>query len=145
MYKKILVPVDGSKQSYNAVHLAGLVGAASGASLTLVHVRKPVPEVITDMVTRDKLMELPQKREEEAIFECCGEILGGYGVKAGSKSIVSENVAESIVKECRSGAYDAIVIGHRGRRELKQLLLGSVANGVMVEAPCTTIMVHAPE
>lgn len=145
MYKKILVPVDESEQSYSAVNLAGLIGAATGASLTLVHVRKPVPEVITDMVTRDKLMELPEKRKESAIFGRCGEILSGHGVKAGSKSIVSENVAESIVRECRSGAYDAIVIGHRGRRELKQLLLGSVANGVLREAPCTTIMVHAPE
>ena len=144
MYKKILIPVDDSEQSYSAVRTAGLIGVAVGASLTLLHVRRPAPEVITDMVTRDRLLELPEIEREEALFRRCGEILGEYGVKADTRSVVSENVAESIIGECRTGNYDAIVMGHRGRRQLKRLLMGSVAHGVLMEAPCTTIMVHQP-
>lgn len=144
MYKKILVPVDETEQSYSAVSLAGLIGAACGATLTLFHVRKHQPAVITDMVTRDRLLELPEIRKEEAIFRRCDQMLGECGVKADRKSVESDNVAECIVNECRSGGYDAIVMGHRGHRRLKMLLMGSVANGVLVETRCTTIMVHVP-
>jgi nucleotide-binding universal stress UspA family protein len=144
VYKKILVPVDETEQSYSAVSLAGLIAAACGAALTLFHVRKHQPEVITDMVTRDRLLELPEIKREEATFKRCEQILGSCGMRAERKSVESENVAESIVNECRSGGYDAIVMGHRGRKHLKMLLLGSVANGVLVEARCTTIMVHVP-
>lgn len=144
MYKKILVPVDETEQSYSAVSLAGLIGAACGTALTLFHVRKHQPEVITDMVTRDRLLELPEIRKEEAIFRRCDQLLGECGLKADKKSVESDNVAECILNECRSGGYDAIVMGHRGRRRLKMLLMGSVAHGVLVEARCTTIMVHVP-
>ena len=107
--------------------------------------RKPVPEVITDMVTRDKLFELPEKEREAALFQRCREALEEYGVKADARTIVSENVAEAIIGEASAGKYDTIVMGHRGRRHLKQLLMGSVAHGVLVESRCTTIMVHQPE
>jgi nucleotide-binding universal stress UspA family protein len=53
-------------------------------------------------------------------------------------------VAGTIIRECGTGKYDVIVMGHRGRSQLKQLMLGSVANGVLVEAKCPTIMVHIP-
>ncbi len=73
------------------------------------------------------------------------EILSGFGVEPRVKLVESDNVAAEIIKECRSGAYDVIVMGHRGRKALKQLLLGSVANGVLVEATCPVIMVHVPK
>jgi nucleotide-binding universal stress UspA family protein len=65
-------------------------------------------------------------------------------VKAATLSKVDANIAESIIKECGTGKYDVIVMGHRGRSRLRQLMLGSVANGVLVEARCPTIMVHIP-
>lgn len=144
MYKKILVPVDETKQSYSAVSLAGLIGAATGASLTLFHVRKPSPEVVTDMVTQDRLLELPGIEKERRIFEHCNKILQDSGVVGDNRSMESGNVAEAIVRECQTGHYDAIVMGHRGRKHLKQLLMGSIAHGVLAESQCATIMLHVP-
>ncbi|OPY25788.1 MAG: Universal stress protein [Methanocella sp. PtaU1.Bin125] len=144
MYKRVLVPVDDTEQSYCAVDVAGWLASASGGSVTLFHVRKPTEEVVTDIVTKDPLMQQGELRKQKQIFRRCDKILSAYGVKANAIAKVDANIAGSITSECETGKYDAIVMGHRGRSQLKQLMLGSVANGVLVEAKCPTIMVHVP-
>ncbi len=144
MYKNILIPVDDQEQSYSAVQVAGMMAACDKAGITLFHVRKPPMEVVTDIVTKDKLFELPLMDKDRRMFEKCMGILSMFGVEPQVKLIVSENVAAEILNECRTGAYDVIVMGHRGRRALKQLMLGSVANGVLTESKCPVIMVHVP-
>jgi nucleotide-binding universal stress UspA family protein len=140
----MLVPVDDTEQSYGAVDVAGLLASASGATVTLFHVRKPEGEVVTDIVTKEPLMQQGELARQRRIFRRCEEILSAYGMRPATGSRVDANIAEAINRECRTGKYDLIVMGHRGRSQLKQLMLGSVANGVLVEAKCPTIMVHIP-
>ena len=144
MYKNILIPVDDQEQSYAAIRVAGMMSACDKAGITLFHVRKPPMEVVTDIVTEDKLFELPLREQEHKLFGRCGNILSEFGIEPKVKLTESENVAAEILKECRTGAYDVIVMGHRGRKALKQLMLGSVANGVLMESRCPVIMVHFP-
>lgn len=144
MYKSILIPVDDSQQSYAAVQTGGMMASCAGATVALLHVRRPPAETVTDIVTEDKLFALPLIEKEQKMFQKCKDILSGLGVAATTKVIESENVASEIIGECSKGHYDVIVIGHRGRSSLKQLMLGSVANGVLVEAKCPVIMVHVP-
>jgi len=144
MYRSMLVPVDDTEQSYAAVDVAGLLAAASGGSVTLFHVRKPQQEVVTDIVTKDPLMQQGELRRQKQILRRCEKIISAHGVKANTISKVDANIAGSIIRECGTGKYDVIVMGHRGRSQLKQLMLGSVANGVLVEAKCPTIMIHIP-
>ena len=59
MYKNILIPVDDQEQSYAAVSVAGAMASCDKADITLLHIRKPPMEVITDIVTQDKLFSLP--------------------------------------------------------------------------------------
>ncbi len=145
MYRNILIPIDDREQSYAAVRVAGMMASCEKAGITLFHVRQPPEEVVTDIVTEDKLFSLPLKERESRMFSRCRDILSGFGIEPLVKLIESPNVAAEILKECRSGTYDVIVMGHRGRKTLKQLLLGSVANGVLVEASCPVIMVHIPK
>lgn len=145
MYKKILIPVDDQEQSYAAVRVAGMMAACDKADITLFHVRKPPMEVVTDIVTKDKLFELPLQDQDRRMFEKCMGILSMFGIEPKVKLTVTENVAAEILKECGTGAYDVIVMGHRGRKALKQLMLGSVANGVLTESKCPVIMVHVPK
>lgn len=144
VYKSLLVPVSDSEQSYAAVRLAGVLSFGCGASITLFHVRKPPEEVVTDIVTQDKLFALPLMEKEREIFKRCKDILAEFQIDPNIKVVESAMAASEIIKECRSGHYDVIVMGHRGRKALKQLLLGSVANGVLVEASCPVIMMHMP-
>lgn len=145
MYKNILIPVDDQEQSYAAIRVAGMMAACDKAGITLFHVRKPPREVVTDIVTKDKLFALPLMEHESRMFARCRDELVKFGIEPKVKLAESENVAAEILKECRTGAYDVIVMGHRGRKALKQLMLGSVANGVLTESSCPVIMVHVPK
>jgi nucleotide-binding universal stress UspA family protein len=145
VYKSILIPVDDQEQSYAALSVAGMMASCDKARITLLHVRRPPEEVVTDMFTEDKLFSLPLKEQESRMFARCRDILLTFGVEPTVKLIESKDTAAEIIKECRSGTYDAIIMGHRGRKTLQQLILGSVANGVLVEAACPVIMVHVPK
>jgi nucleotide-binding universal stress UspA family protein len=145
VYKNILIPVDDQEQSYAALSVAGMMASCEKAGVTLFHVRRPPEEVVTDMFTKDKLFSLPLQEQESKMFARCRGILLTYGIEPEVKLIESKDTAAEIVRECRSGAYDAIIMGHRGRKTLHQLILGSVANGVLVEATCPVIMVHVPK
>jgi nucleotide-binding universal stress UspA family protein len=68
MYRKMLVPVDDTEQSYGAVNVAGLLASLIGATVTLFHVRKPAEEVVTDIITKDPLMQQGELRRQEKIF-----------------------------------------------------------------------------
>jgi nucleotide-binding universal stress UspA family protein len=144
VYKNILIPVDDQEQSYAAVGVAGAMASCDKAEITLFHVRKPPMEVITDIVTKDKLFSLPLMEQESRMFGHCKDILSPFGVEPKVVLVESENVAGEILRECRSGDHDTIVMGHRGRKALKQLILGSVANGLLAESSCPVIMVHVP-
>jgi nucleotide-binding universal stress UspA family protein len=145
VYKNILIPVDDQEQSYAAIRVAGMMAACDKAGITLFHVRKPPMEVVTDIVTEDKLFALPLMEHESKMFARCRDELVKFGIEPKVKLAESDNVATEILKECRTGAYDVIVMGHRGRKALKQLMLGSVANGVLTESSCPVIMVHVPK
>ncbi len=145
MYKNILIPVDDQEQSYAAIRVAGMMAACDKAGITLFHVRKPPMEVVTDIVTKDKLFGLPLQEHESRMFTRCRDELKKFGIEPRVKVTESDNVAAQILKECRTGAYDVIIMGHRGRKALKQLMLGSVANGVLTESKCPVIMVHVPK
>lgn len=144
VYKSLLVPIEDSEQSLAAVRLAGVLSYGCGASITLFHVRNPPQTVVTDIVTPDKLFSIPLMQHERSLFTRCKEILREFDTEPRVKLVESSMIASSIIKECQSGQYDVIVMGHRGRKSVKQLLLGSVANGVLVEAGCPVIMMHMP-
>lgn len=144
VYRSILLPVDDTEQSYAAVELAGVLSCGCGAALTLFHVRKPPQEVVTDMVTEDKLFALPLIKQEREMFSRCKDILRQFNIGPQVKLVESESIVSEILKESKAGKYDAIIMGHRGRKALKQLLLGSVVNGVLTEAECPVIMAHMP-
>jgi nucleotide-binding universal stress UspA family protein len=145
VYKNILVPVDDQEQSYASVRVAGMLAACNKAGITLLHVGKPPMEVVTDMVTKDKLFDLPLQDQDKRMFEQCKNILSSFDIEPKIKFVQSNNVAKEILNECRIGAYDTIVMGHRGRKALNQLILGSVANGVLTESECPVIMVNIPK
>jgi nucleotide-binding universal stress UspA family protein len=55
--------------------------------------------------------------------------------------VTATSIVSAIVEYAKDKEVDLIVTGTRGRSEFKKLLLGSVASGVIIYAPCPVMVV----
>lgn len=69
------------------------------------------------------------------------EVLASAGLKA-SGEVRSGNAKEVVLEEARQWDADLIVVGSHGRRGFKRFLLGSVSEGVAMNAPCSVVVVR---
>ncbi len=136
---KSLVAVDGSEVSKKAVVLSARFAAKTGVHLTLLH-------VLEDVVRYDKVPETWKYylREQQAkkILEEAKKLAEENGAKSVDTKIAVGPVAEEIVRIAEEGGYVSIIIGTKGRSPLKKLLLGSVAEKVVLYAHCPVVVVR---
>jgi nucleotide-binding universal stress UspA family protein len=143
--KTILVPVDFSKGSEQAVAKAAELARALGAPVHLFHVYQvpvlalpdaPVmasPTFIADLTSRAQA-ELNRHREA----------LATAGVKADAE--ITEGVpATTIVEKAKSLGASMIVMGTHGRSGFQRFLLGSTAERVVRTASTPVLTVHLDE
>ena len=135
MYKRILVPVDGSNPSDVAVREAIQFVGDRHAELRIIH-------VIEDVVLAWEAELLNVNEIREALRQSGRQILAkaeavarAAGIKAETKLIESTppgaRVASLIAAEAKAWPADLIVIGTHGRRGVDHLMMGSVAEGVV--------------
>ena len=130
---KILLAVDGSKPSLDAV---GLVIRSFGQlrdkpEVELVTVHLPVPRLggLSASVSKEQLAKYYQE-EGEANLAPAKKKLDAAGVKY-KASVVVGPIAESIVKQASATKCDLICMGSHGRTGLAGLVLGSTAMKVL--------------
>jgi nucleotide-binding universal stress UspA family protein len=136
MYKRILVPVDGSDTSNHALEEAIKLAKDQQAALRLIHV--------VDETTVYMMVETPypiadylrvMREAGQKVLSTCAAKSQGAGTKADAKLVVIESlmqrVCDAINEEAKRWSADLIVIGTHGRRGFNHLLLGSVAEGVI--------------
>lgn len=146
MFKRILVPVDGSKGALSALEKAVELQKLTGAELYVLCVFKhhSLLEASLSMVRPQKL-DIP----DEALKEYATEIavhakhlaqeLGAPDVRAFIKGGRPSN---TIVRFARKREVDLIVIGSKGTNgEASGYLLGSVSQRVASMARCPTLVV----
>lgn len=138
---KILVPIDGSSQSYKALSHAIYIAQHNKAVLTLLHITDInhevsdfervslsgyIPENIKDK-GYDLLFKLLREIPPEIKTDICVEI----GIPS-----------EVIVEKAQDGQYDIIVMGSRGLGKIKSIFLGSVSQYVLRYAHCPVLIVR---
>ena len=136
---KSLVAVDGSEVSKKAVVLASRFAAKTGVHLTLLH-------VLEDVIRYDKVPETWNYylREQQAkkILEEAKKLAEENGAKDVDTKIAVGPIAEEIVRIAEEDGYVSIIIGTKGRSLLKKLLIGSVAEKVVLYAHCPVVVVR---
>ncbi|HSQ56104.1 MAG TPA: universal stress protein [Gemmata sp.] len=121
--KRILYPTDFSSYSTQAYFHALNLAETYGASLTVAHVRTPGAE------GKDRIREqLEQVRPENPRIPVSHVLLEG-------------DPATEIARFAADARIDVIVIGTHGRTGVDRLVMGSVAERVMREAPCSVLVV----
>lgn len=146
MYQRILLAVDGSHASYLALHQAIEVSKATGAEVEALFVAD-CSDVTFDMVGTDSIAYATQVVEygRDTLAEV-GKRLDAAGVKYSIKlleTIAPGQISATIVAEANETATDLIVLGTHGRRGLKHLVLGSVAEGVVRKTNKPVLMVRS--
>ncbi|MBI5853955.1 MAG: universal stress protein [Nitrospirae bacterium] len=141
--RKLLVPVDFSDCSLEAVEYVANLAAQFSASVTLLHVLEPVAYgldftlVHADDPARTKIRIQGQMAEMAAALQqkkvtSASQVIGGLPI-------------DGILRSAEALSSDLIVMGTHGRRGVSHLLLGSVVEGVVRRAPCPVLAVKSPK
>lgn len=140
-FNHILCPVDFSTGSLNALVLAGALARAHAARVTVLHVltvTMPEPEtppvgVGTPAAPGER--EVVRLRLEDTAAERVGP-----GVTM-DVSVTAGDPVQAILDCVRSRTIDLLVMGTHGTGGLQRLLLGSVTEKVLRQAPCAVLTV----
>jgi nucleotide-binding universal stress UspA family protein len=146
MYKRILVPVDGSSTSDFALREAIKFVIDRKAELRIIH-------VIEDVAPVWDVEFLNFNEIREALRQTGGRVLAkaeavarDAGIKAETKLIEATppgaRIANMIAAEAKAWPADLIVIGTHGRRGVDHLLMGSVAEGVVRISPAPVLLIR---
>jgi nucleotide-binding universal stress UspA family protein len=142
VFQRICCPVDFSDGSREALRMAVELARRDAAGLTVLHatsVHAPGPE-IGGTSPRPGGGEAGATELERWAREAEG--LLGSPVSA---VLLTEPAAPAIVSFARDVGIDLIVLASHGRRGLRRLVLGSVAEEVARTAPCPVLLVRRDE
>ncbi len=139
-FQRILVATDFSPTSGHAVELAAGLAKQYGASLTLLHVVEIPAPAYSGWFTPVDLLTPMRDAAEKALADALAELR--KQVPAATSSLRMGIAADEVIGEVRDGRYDLVVIGTHGRRGLRHLLLGSVAERVVRTCPVPVLTVR---
>lgn len=147
MYKKILVPTDGSTLSKKAVRSALALAASVGAEVVALNVVPRYPTSYFDgglSVSTQEVARIEKQWADhgQAIADAVEEAAGKAGVKAKAVTARSDLVAEAILAAARKHKCDLIVMASHGRRGLKRLLLGSETQHVLTHGTVPVLVLR---
>lgn len=148
LFKKILVPLDGSEHSLRALGSAVQIAKEFDGKIVLIHVYSVIAWSIGVPSIPEPTITIPVDQLIE------GARQAGAGILAdGEKRVKAEGVqvetllrrghtVEEIIKTAKEGEFDLIVMGARGISRIKEIILGSVTDGVMRHVPCPVLVVR---
>ncbi len=152
MYRKILVPLDGSKMAECVIpHVKNVARGGEGTEIVLFRVCEP-PVLLADYPAdlRGKWEE-HVKDETDHSLEVCSLYLGNAekelqasGFKASTQSGLGKP-AEEIVNYAVQNGVDLIVMATHGRSGVSRWAFGSVADKVIRSSPVPVMLIRPEE
>ncbi len=134
MFKRILLPTDGSERSQRAIEAGVALAAGMGAQVTGLYVTPPFHSLAYEPsqleFTRDEYLRVSGEQAAN-MLGAIEAAAGAAGVPCDSVSTVSEHPYEDILRIAGEKNCDLIVMASHGRRGIKGLLLGSETQKVL--------------
>jgi nucleotide-binding universal stress UspA family protein len=140
---KFLLPTDGSDYSEGAARFLAHLAFTGDDEVTVLHVINWVP--FKDDV-ESHYASLKQIKQDIApkILDATVDILQPLPVKI-STAVVEGSPDKSIVETAVTGGVDLIVMGARGLKGIRQLIVGSVTRSVALGSPRPVLVVKPPQ
>jgi nucleotide-binding universal stress UspA family protein len=158
---KILVGVDGSKNSEKALDYALEIADKFSASILILNVFQPPPEFgyqAKNMSFQFPASGYPQdtigdQSNLSAFIKDLRKVHEAILSKAGERAIKLKpmlkittelkegNTPSQIIETAAKGGFDLIVVGHMGESEIKEFLIGSTSERVVHQARCAVLVV----
>jgi len=138
--KRIVVPIDLSSCSLDALEYAAQFVKQIGASITMLHVMEPVAYGLDFSLSHANEWKRQRKYLEErlTVLSAC---LTSFGVKT-DHVLMPGLPADSITSYVTAHECDLMVMGTHGRRGISRILLGSIADAMLRHAPCPVLTVR---
>ena len=148
MYKRILVPLDGTSTSEFGLQEAIALAQPLRARLLLLHVLDDLTYLV-EMAAIADTSELHAKLERSAheLLSRARHAAADHDVQAQAviRRTSGRRIGDVIVEEARTEACDVIVMGTHGRRGVDRLLLGSEAMRVAQTSPVPVLLVRSAQ
>ena len=147
LYRKILVPIDGSAASNRGLVEAIALAKDQGATLRLVHVLAesilgPGAEAV---VYLDNTAALLREAGEQLVARAeAAARKSGLQPESAILEITGARAADGIVAQARAWGADLIVLGTHGRRGAERLIMGSDAEEIVRTSPVPVLLVRTP-
>lgn len=143
MFQKILVPIDGSPNSYRGLQYAVEVAKKFDAEITLIHVVEQPSYAFApasgSVLPAEAFVELEGFAEE--LLQKSKRDLIEKGVR--TNTLLKRGSPATEILRASKG-FDLIVMGSQGLNRFKRLLLGSVSNSV-VQSSDVPVLIVRPE
>jgi nucleotide-binding universal stress UspA family protein len=141
MFKKILVPTDGSRGVEKAINCATTMALAFDAKVYLIFVAEPPMLLLEYANIAEKNIIEALHQEGKRILEKTADAVRRSGVADVETALKTGTPAKVILDCADEEKIDLIVMGTHGRRGLDRVLLGSVTEEVVrvAKVPVMTV------
>ena len=143
MFKRILVPTDGSEITAKAVTTAVELAKAGGGQLFAISVKEPFPySAISEMqpVPPQEFYDA-QERIAAARVKTVVDAAQAAGVPCEGHTVEALHAWEAILDHAKSQQCDLIVMASHGRRGVAALLLGSETQRVLIHSKLPVMII----
>lgn len=146
MFRNILVAIDGSPHGARALGEATDLAEQNHARLTVI-TSVPDPSAwllgggtYGGAIDYESLQEETEREYHDLLEEAVASVPQDVSV---TKVLAHGRPGERILEQLKNGQHDLVVMGSRGRGEMRSLLLGSVSHQVLNASPAAVLIVHA--
>jgi nucleotide-binding universal stress UspA family protein len=144
MYKRILVPTDGSEITGKAIVTAIGLAKLTGASVETIAVKEPFPYSAISEMQPTPPQEFYDAQERiaaqrvQAIVRSCKDA----GVACNGVTVEALHPWEAILEQAKRTGCDLIVMASHGRRGMSAVLLGSETHRVLTHSTLPVMVVR---
>lgn len=148
-YKKVLIPIDFSSASANAIKFA--VKLAPDAEIILMHAFEvPFEGKITYAGVDESILKQYRIATRDKVFAQIRATADAAGLDIGDYTplVIHGDPSQSVIDQEQEFDVDLIVMGKHGQNVMEELLLGSVTKHVLAESQCDVLVIdggHAPD